>query len=308
MDNLKGVYSANDYADQLQSEYLHGVPPGLETGFAQLDNHYRVKTSQWTVVTGMPSSGKSTFVDNLMVNMARLHDWKFLVCSPENQPVHRHIESLVEIYSGKQFINPNLTGFPKQALTQAELATSVLFINQHFQFICPDETDFHIDYILQLASEVKREFDYQGFLIDPYNELEHKRPAGFTETEYISSLLSKYRRFVRAEKIHAWFVAHPTKQTAVRTATNEADLKTNKLYQKTSLYDISGGAHWYNKADNGIVVYRNEHLQPETTTVSVDKIRFRECGKRGQVDFYYDFLCNRLVEHTSELLSVRTKL
>jgi twinkle protein len=52
-----------------------------------------------------------------------------------------------------------------------------------------------------------------------------------------------------------------------------------------TLYDISGSAHWYNKADNGITVYR--HMDADMTDIYVGKIRFREVGQRGKATLAY---------------------
>lgn len=305
-ERWRGVHKARDFADEVQTDWHKGIEPGEEAGWS-LDEHYRVKKRQWTVVTGIPSHGKSTWLDNLMVRLAQKHSWKFLVCSPENQPIQRHIESLVEIHSGKKFDHPDhMDRFPDRAISGEELMESTAFVDDHFRFICPEETDFHIEYILELAHQIKHDeidpFDFDGFVLDPYNELEHKRPNAMSETEYISYILSKFRRFARNEDCHSWMVAHPAKLTPLQTAKGEEDLKALKLYQMPSLYDIAGSAHWRNKADNGVVVYRNVNLKPETTTVAIQKVRFRECGSLGQKDFHYDYLCNRYVEHESELL------
>jgi twinkle protein len=37
-----------------------------------------------------------------------------------------------------------------------------------------------------------------GLVIDPYNEIEHKRPSNMTETEYVSQLLGSPNRFCSA--------------------------------------------------------------------------------------------------------------
>lgn len=65
-----------------------------------------------------------------------------------------------------------------------------------------------------------------------------------TETEYVSQMLTKIKRFAQHHSCHVWFVAHP-----------------KQLQQwdggPPNLYDISGSAHFINKCDNGIVIHRN---------------------------------------------------
>lgn len=303
---IKGVYQAKDFADFLQSDYISGIHPGDECGWQNLSVFYSIKRGQLSVVTGIPNHGKSTWLDNLMVNLARRR-WRFLVCSPENQPIQRHIQSLIEIYKGKRYACPKKDLYPEQCLTEQELAEGLSFVQKHFQFIYPEETDFHIDYIIQLAQAVKAEWDFSGFVIDPYNELEPKRPAGMSETEYISLVLSKFRRFCRKSVAHGWMVAHPTKLKELSQPQTEAEAKKQKIYAMPSLYDIAGSANWRNKADMGIVVYRDFSQKPEKTVISVQKVRFRECGKIGQTEFVFDTLCNRFVEREDELLFFKTR-
>ncbi|MDE2470828.1 MAG: hypothetical protein KGL35_19300, partial [Bradyrhizobium sp.] len=85
--------------------------------------------------------------------------------------------------------------------------------------------------------------------------------------------------FGRRNRCHVFIVAHPQK------------LYRNKdgHYPVPTLYDISGSAHWRNKADNGIVVYRDIN-EPENPLVEihVQKVRFREVGKVGGVELKYD--------------------
>jgi twinkle protein len=92
---------------------------------------------------------------------------------------------------------------------------------------------------------------------------------------YISRQLTKIRRFARFNGIHIWIVAHPTK--LIKNADGN--------YDPPTMYDISGGAHWRNKADNGLCVYRD--FENNHTTVFVQKIRFREIGKLGECGFKY---------------------
>jgi len=84
--------------------------------------------------------------------------------------------------------------------------------------------------------------------VDPYNELDHQRPSHMSETEYVSQMLTKIKRFAQHHDVHVWFVAHPRQLR---------DWKG----QPPTMYDISGSAHFINKADNGLVIHRNRDPQ-----------------------------------------------
>jgi twinkle protein len=55
------------------------------------------------------------------------------------------------------------------------------------------------------------------------------------------------------------------------------------------LYDISGSAHFRNKADNGLIVAR-DFANPDNPYVDIHtaKIRFRGIGKIGMCQLKYD--------------------
>ena len=52
---------------------------GVSTGWRSIDAHYRVVPGELTVVTGVPNSGKSEWVDALMCNLAAQHGWTCLL-------------------------------------------------------------------------------------------------------------------------------------------------------------------------------------------------------------------------------------
>lgn len=89
-----------------------------------------------------------------------------------------------------------------------------------------------------------RRYGIRGLVIDPYNELDHARPSSVSETEYVSQMLTKLKRFASYNDVHVWFVAHPRQLQ-------------NWRGEPPNLYDISGSAHFINKADNGLVIHRN---------------------------------------------------
>ncbi len=308
---LKGAYNAEEFADDIDALRLTGLQPGLSIGWRSFNGVYTIPKGQWSVVTGLSSSGKSTWLDNVMVQMAREHGWKFLVCSPENQPIKRHIASLMEIFIGRKFglPDPKYPGLPSHAyMSEQEHREGYAFICKHFYFINPPETEFTVDGIKNIAEKVYNDiFRFDGMVLDPYNEIEHKRPRGMNETDYVATVLHTFRDFARLLDIHFWFVAHPTKPVRIGVKYQKHDLdneETRKpVYQKITLFDVSGSSNWKSQCDFGLIVHRNLADASAPSMVEIEKIRFRENGKQGtEVPLYYDFLCNRFVDDYDDLL------
>jgi twinkle protein len=99
---ITGLYGARDYTDQVLDLYRNGRQRGLSTGWPSLDQYMVICGGRLSVVTGIPNSGKSEFVDALMVNLATRCGWNFAVCSFENPP-EEHIAKFAEKYLGIPF-------------------------------------------------------------------------------------------------------------------------------------------------------------------------------------------------------------
>jgi twinkle protein len=247
---LEGVFAVEDLSDRIEHLYAHGWERGVETGWEEVDHFYTVRPGEFTVVTGIPNSGKSNWVDALTVNLAAIHGWRFAIFSPENQPLEDHMARMIEKYARCPFDDG-----PTERMDRDTLRMSKAWVNEHFSWILPGEdTDWTIENVLDRARALVFRKGIRGLVIDPWNEIEHYRVNGMTETEYVSHALKRMRQFARRHGIHLWVVAHPAKLYREKDGS----------YPVPTLYDISGSAHWRNKADNGICVWRDfqERAQP----------------------------------------------
>jgi twinkle protein len=272
---IGGIVRAADLSRELDELYDSGVQRGLSTGWRSLDEFYTVRAGELTVVSGVPNSGKSNWVDGLTVNLAKEYGWKFAVFSPENQPLTNHISRIIEHFARVPFRDG-----PTPRMSKPDMHLCRDWVDEHFRFVLPeDEADWTLEYVLKRAEHLVRRFGINGLVIDPWNELQHERPERQTETEYVSVSLRRMRQFIRRNNLHLWLVAHPTKLYRNK----------NGEYPVPSLYDISGSAHFRNKADNGIVLWRdlNEPTK-HSVELHIQKIRFREVGKIGGVELRYD--------------------
>lgn len=268
-----GIVTTADLFEKIDELYEKGLERGLSTGWLSLDDYYTVKPGQITVITGIPSHGKSTWNTNLITNMAQRHHWKFAVFSPENNPMQRYCAHVAQIYTSKPFGRGN-----SERITKEELEPAKFWIDEHFVFIVPRSDEMRIDNLIQKATICVLKHGVKGVVFDPWNEIDHSRPQGLHETEYISKCLSKIRYFARTYQVHVWLIAHPTKLFK----------RLDGSYPIPTPYDISGSAHFRNKADNCLTVWRDLTTASNETKIYIQKIRFHEVGKIGDVTLNYN--------------------
>lgn len=276
-----GLHSVNDFAKDLETLYDSGMRGGDDPCIPGLREYFTVRRGEFTVVTGIPSHGKSNLIDAMIIGMIKEHGTHVLFFSPENWPVQRHIAGLVEKWTEKPF-SANYTWHDQSGpktiprITREELADARKDLDYHIQFLYPDEGSFPVDSILAKAKVAIKRHGVDIIVIDPWNELDHQMDR-MTEAQYLSRELSKIRLFARQHSVHIFVVAHP------RNLIKDSDGN----YQEPTMYEISGGAHWRNKADNGLCVYR-ENMDNLITTLSIQKIRFREVGRPGEIRLIYN--------------------
>lgn len=268
---IDDIHVVSDYLTEVVKLWKGEVEKPVSTGYPNLDKHWQVKAGDMTVVTGIPNTGKSEFVDSLILNLAQLHGWKTGICSFENPPAE-HIAKLIEKRSGAPFFN-DVMGHPK--ISEKELRTASEWLEDHIFFIRSDDPDARpptIEWIIEKAMLQVRRHGIRALVIDPYNEISSNRPSNMTETEYISYLLSCVKRFAQTYGVHCIIVAHPKKMESF-----------DGVVHPPALYDISGSAHWANKADNGLTVHRSLQDSGAPVEVHVTKVRWKHVGKRGGV-------------------------
>ena len=139
---LEGVSKASDSRKEIHNLYNHGMPKGEVIGYKEFDKLMTWRPSEFTLVTGVPGHGKSSFVDQVIVELAR-QGWKFGIFSAEKQPIKVHVAELIEKYSGKKFGKGSSTN-----LQPEELDPAIDFVNKHFYFINLKDNDLTVEGIL----------------------------------------------------------------------------------------------------------------------------------------------------------------
>lgn len=277
------LVSAVNKQAALEDLWDKGLPPGYKTGWPSVDALYTVVPGQLSIVTGWPNSGKSEWVDALLVNLSR-QGWHLAYFSPENMPVEIHQAKLLEKIDGRPFGAGPSARIPRESLP------SLVDKMEPFRFLEPSEGSQSAQDVCKAVSPWLMSWDGpRGLVIDPWNELEHHRPPGLSETEYVSQTLSWVRQWARTNKVHVWIVAHP--QKVKRDDVGKLPVPKPDM--------ISGSQHWWNKADCCVTVYREMSEPTQDVEIYVQKVRFKHVGRIGKATLRYERVVGRYTDPSS---------
>lgn len=269
---VEGIFDVIDYETDVIKLYDGETNKSYSTGFDSVDEFFKVGKGQFIVVSGIPNHGKSTWLDQVAVQMSRNLGWKFALFSPEHQP-SVHIARLIEQVVGKPF-RENLT---HQRMSAEDMAQGMLFCHQHMTFIESRDDAPDVDWLIDKIKWITLKKGLDAVIIDPYNELDASRGGRQTETEHVSELIGKLKRLARTHDLVIFMVVHPAKMERDRDGKD----------RPPTLYDLIGSSHWRNKSDAGIVVHRD--FDGDFTRILSLKIRHQpDFGRIGEVRLKYN--------------------
>lgn len=253
---------------RLDGVYIMGEIPPVpyarphSIGIPGFEKHINIRLGDFSVWTGIPGHGKTTFVNDVFNRVNHLHNFKIGIASFEQNPQLDHKRNLRTWYSGQL----------EKTMTDEQKAKADKWIDENFVFFVPnDDDEVSLEWVLERAAYSVLRHGVKVVVIDPWNEMDHKREAGETITEYVGFAIREFKRFAKKYHVHVAVVAHPAKMRR-----NE-----DGQYSIPSLYDISDSAHWYNKADLGVIVHRGT----DGDIIRIAKSRYHtEIGTPGDVD------------------------
>tara|TARA_R100000278_G_C5475346_1_gene166172 strand:- start:823 stop:1722 length:900 start_codon:yes stop_codon:yes gene_type:complete len=244
------------------------IKEGLKLEVENLDEHLRFKR-QFNVILGHANVGKTSIILYLMLLYTLKHKLKWLVFSAEND-TYTLIKKLIE------FMCTDII----QHIEETKFLDKAFFIDEHFKFLdCTKTYDYK--QLLKEAKEIKSKFNYDGFLIDPYNALRvNKSLLVGNKHEYDYDVCSEFRIFTKKNNCAIWLNTH---------ANTEALRKIHPLSHTYAGHpippnaaDVEGGGKFVNRADDFWVLHR--YLQHKTewmiSHLHVRKVKDTDTGGR----------------------------
>jgi len=256
---LENVSTLKDVEDELRDFVKNGFKPGYQVGLSNFDKIFSTYTGQFITVTGIPSSGKSDFVDQMVVGYNSLYGWKTAYASPENQPVYLHAHKLMR-KTWQDMPSPGDIGGGKWK----EVANHV---NDNYFFIDMDK--YSLESVLRKGAELVKRKGIKCLVIDPFNKIRDTNAASDDVNRYTMDYLAKIETFCKKYDVLTFIVAHPTKMYKG----NDGKI------EEPTMYNIKGGGEWYDASYHGLLVHRD--YDAKTTKVKVLKVKFQNLGENG---------------------------
>jgi len=261
---LENVTTFRDIEDEVTDFVRNGFKPGYQVGLQNFDNIFSTYTGQFITVTGIPSSGKSDFVDQMVVGYNQNYGWKTAFASPENVPTYLHAHKLMrKVWQG----------MPTARDIHGDKWNQVAdHCNTNFFHI--DMERYTLESVLKKGAELVKRKGIKCLVIDPFNKVRDVDCKTEDVNRYTMEYLTKIEMFAKKFDVLVFVVAHPTKMYKD---------KDGKIEEPT-MYNIKGGGEWYDASYHGILVHRD--YEEKTVKAKVLKVKFQNLGENGAEAYF----------------------
>ena len=261
---LENVTTFKDIEGDVKDFVKNGFKPGFQVGLQNFDRIFSTYTSQFITVTGIPSSGKSDFVDQMVVGYNANYNWKTAFASPENAPNYLHAHKLMRKVWGDMPQRDDI-----DSSKWNEVADHV---NDNFFFI--DMEKYTLESVLRKGAELVKRKGIKCLVIDPFNKVRDKNASSIDVNIYTLEYLTKIETFARKYDVLVFIVAHPTKMYK----------NSDGKIEEPNMYNIKGGGEWYDASYHGLLIHRD--YERKNTKVKVLKVKFQNLGDNGAECFF----------------------
>jgi len=256
---LENVTTFRDIEDEVTDFVRNGFKPGFQIGLQNFDDIFSTYTGQFITVTGIPSSGKSDFVDQMVIGYNANYGWKTAFASPENVPTYLHAHKLMR---------KTWQGMPTSADINSDKWNQIAdHCNTNYFHI--DMERYTLESVLRKGAELVKRKGIKCLVIDPFNKVRDVDCKTEDVNRYTMEYLTKIETFAKKYDVLVFVVAHPTKMYKD---------KEGKIEEPT-MYNIKGGGEWYDASYHGLLVHRD--YEAKTVKAKVLKVKFQNLGENG---------------------------
>jgi len=264
------IINFEDHLNKIKQVRAGTIKEGLKLDIPEIDEHFRFKAGNFNVILGHANTGKTTLVLYLMLMYSIKHNLRWLIFSSENEP-YTLIKKLIEFLEGKVINKIEDSHFKKRTE----------WVDNHFKFIDPNQL-YSFKNILDLATAIKKGWDYDGLMIDPYNSMIKDKHLikNLNGHEYDYYATSEMRVFCKKNQVAIWLNTHASTDSLRKRHGERHEYFGHPIPPMAS--DVEGGGKFVNRADDFIVIHR--YIQHPTewmySLIHIRKIKDVDTGGR----------------------------
>lgn len=280
MEGMKpeDVIYGSDVIDGALDIYMNGYRTAETTHISTLDEYFKWKRGELTLLSGIGNYGKTAYLHYLCLVKSYFSGDKWAIFSPEHYPAYEFYHDLTETLLGAAAHGGAWDKPSKELYLQA-----YEFVSSHFFYVYPETISPTPQYIKTKFTELILKEKIDGIIIDPFNQLSNDyASAGGRTDKYLEVFLSDIKMFAQKNNLICVIVAHPHKLKK----------QDDGNYPCPDVYDLADGAMWNNKCDN-ILIYHRPFAQTAPELADCEhhskKIkRQKMIGKKGFFVFSLD--------------------
>ena len=290
-------FTADRYRIKIDEVRNESPMRGLPLGHKHLDEHWSYAGGRPLVIYGMPRSGKTEVMFEILIQLSILHNKKHFIISPETGDVAEVYTELMSKYIGKPIQKNKQGGVEnKYAMSDAEFENAYGWVREHFYVVDPLKDlpkGFDIKEVYELKDEVEANsnWNFETIVIDTWLELSSSEPI-YT---HVDKVIKEARLHDQREKTTTIFTVHANDSKVYFDKT-----KNKEYYPRPKPQEMSGGKAWFRLGYTIIAVYRPDPdifmCADNESWIIFDKIKPKRLGKVGSISWFWDWKVNRFYE------------
>lgn len=208
----------------------------LRIGAYPFDYAVAMELGAMSVWTGIPGSGKSTFLTWAAERISLNENIRVGMLAFETHP-HDLRDQLFLIRTGKDYRSVDDA---TRARVEADLDSRFRIVH----VVLDDNEIQHLSWLETMIYTLAVRDQCKLIVVDPWNELEHMPEKGENMTSYINFATKFIRQMAERLDVHIALVAHPKK------------MPTDGKPRPPTGYDIADSAAFFNKPSLGVTVHQ----------------------------------------------------
>lgn len=244
------ILDIQNQIEKLQKIRRGEIREGYTLGIPAFDEYFKLSLGQYNIILGHANVGKTTTLLFIMLLYSVKHKIRWLIYSSENE-AYTIVRKLVEF----------LTGLPINKIDDETFMEKTKWVNEYFKIIDPN-TLYTYKKLLELGTEIKKAWDYQGFMIDPYNSLmiDKTQLKGLSKHDYDYEASSAFRVFCKTNNITILLCMHAATEALRKLHPANHEYSGHPVAPWGS--DAEGGGKHINRSDSFLVFHRyTQHPQ-----------------------------------------------